>query len=246
MLPSVHTSAYAPRVTHPHDPALEAPDTGRRAANKERTRVAIVDAAVALVGAKGLAHVTAQDVADAADISRRTFFNYYSSVEAVLADKATRLLGHLAAALAERTLEEPLFVSFDAVMADWLDLDHLRPVAIVWGTALGDVPTARHVAYQLQQSGAALVEVLHHRSVQRGVAPDDLAIGTLAGALTSAFATAQSTWYSRTGGEVSRASFALLSDLIRTAIGHLADGFTTLDHIAAPGTDVPSPLDEGA
>ena len=65
---------------------------GRREANKARTREAVVQAAVELLHTEGLDALTAEKVADAAGISRRTFFNYFPSVEAVFAFQAQQVL----------------------------------------------------------------------------------------------------------------------------------------------------------
>ncbi|MBG6083923.1 TetR/AcrR family transcriptional regulator [Zhihengliuella flava] len=56
----------------------------RREQNKAATRAAIVEAALDLVRRAPTEPVTAESIAEAANISRRTFFNYFSSVEAAL------------------------------------------------------------------------------------------------------------------------------------------------------------------
>ena len=62
-----------------------APAPSRRELNKAATRQAITDAALGLLRSKGPGNFTVEDIADAAAISRRTFFNYFSSTEAALA-----------------------------------------------------------------------------------------------------------------------------------------------------------------
>lgn len=64
----------------PPDPAA----LGRRARKKQATRLALKQAAVELVLARGLAQVTVEDIAEAADVSVRTFFNYFPSKEAAV------------------------------------------------------------------------------------------------------------------------------------------------------------------
>lgn len=54
----------------------------RRAERKDQTRVAISDAAWQILWAEGTGKLTASHIAERAGVSRRTFFNYFPSVEA--------------------------------------------------------------------------------------------------------------------------------------------------------------------
>jgi AcrR family transcriptional regulator len=80
--------------------AVPAPSGQTR--RRRRTQRALQNAAIALVGTRGLADVTADDIAAEAGVSRRTFFNHFPTKAAALFDPdpsdAERLAELLAAA----------------------------------------------------------------------------------------------------------------------------------------------------
>lgn len=80
---------------------------GKREAHKIATRAAIQSAADALFAEQGYAHTTVRDIADAAGVTERTFFRYFSDKEALLVRDIEAGLPALADEIRHRPAAEP-------------------------------------------------------------------------------------------------------------------------------------------
>jgi AcrR family transcriptional regulator len=86
------------------------PTTGLRERKKQETRQRLRGAALQLVAERGMDRVTVDDIAAAADVSARTFFNYFSTKEEAVVGSEPEWMEHIAAVLAARPEgEAPLF-----------------------------------------------------------------------------------------------------------------------------------------
>src|SRR5450756_551609 len=105
---------------------------GRRDRKKSETRQALRDAAHRLFAEKGFSQTTIDDIAAAADVSRRTFFRYYDSKDDLLRSDVSDLLPVMLAALRGRPADTPLVrMGFNAPGDDApSEEDRLRAVVI--------------------------------------------------------------------------------------------------------------------
>ena len=96
------------------------PRPSLRERKKLATRAAIIRRAVHLFDQRGFHNTSIDDIADAADVSRGTFFNYFGYKEAVIGEFGRDLLAALAAAVAEQLAEK---VSAERIIYRiWLDV----------------------------------------------------------------------------------------------------------------------------
>lgn len=86
----------------------DAPPAGRRERKKLRTREALVDAAFTLFQEKGFEATTVEEIADAVDVSSRTFFRYFASKEEVALGFQEEQRLAMMKVLAERPADEPV------------------------------------------------------------------------------------------------------------------------------------------
>lgn len=76
------------------------PAADRRTRQRERTRQRILEAALELFCSRGYAGTTMDEIADRADVARRTLFNHFPAKQAILAAWRAGRQDQLAAALA--------------------------------------------------------------------------------------------------------------------------------------------------
>jgi AcrR family transcriptional regulator len=91
---------------------------GRRDRKKSATRRALRSAALRLVAERGFAHVTVEDIAEAADVSTRTFFNYFPTKESAVVGADPERTVQMRMRLLERPADELPLEALGAVLVE--------------------------------------------------------------------------------------------------------------------------------
>lgn len=154
-------------ATHVPDRVLAADATmGLRERKKAMTRVALEDAALELFTRKGFDHTTVDEIADACNVSRRTFFRYFASKEDILSGDKEGHDEEMFRLIAARPADEPALESLRATLlalAADLEADRSRMVAKV--RIINETPSLRSAGLEHEQGTIDLVvEALARRS----------------------------------------------------------------------------------
>jgi len=199
----------------------ESASGGRREQRKAHTHDALVEAARRLALERGVEDVTAEDIAEAAGVSRRTFFNYFPTLEAVVAAGLRPVLDEIAAGVLRRPSHEDPLQAIAAALRE-------RPIPadILLGWARPDTarPQVRSsVQLRLWQHHEEwLVEILRTRMD----GAEDLAVRSLAATVMAIFELVQERWSPPAGADDSPedAVAAFNTELVR-ALDHARSGW---------------------
>ncbi|MFE6186773.1 TetR family transcriptional regulator [Streptomyces sp. NPDC056465] len=99
----------------------------RRSRKARRTRDALARSALELVLERGLRSVTVEEIAQAADVDRRTFSRYFPNKEAAVLDAVRGDGDRINRALRERPPAEPPLTAYRRAVLDWLDDPEAEP-----------------------------------------------------------------------------------------------------------------------
>lgn len=163
------------------------PRAGLRERHRLRTAAQLEDAALALFVERGFDATTVDDIAAAAEVSRRTFFRYYRSKEDVLLSDHPRRLGQLRQALAARPpAESPLTALRHALMSLSGSYEEDRPRLLLRAKVMRGTPSLQGRSLVLQRDWEqAVAEMVAERlgvDPRRDLRPAVVAATTLAAA----------------------------------------------------------------
>jgi AcrR family transcriptional regulator len=122
---------------------------GRRERKKAQTRKALADAALELFAERGFDQVGVREVADAADVSVTTLFNYFPSKEALVFDLDEDVEAALVAAVRDREPGTSLLAALRAHFTAWVKGVTDSPTTSDFIRVIESTPTLREYARQM-------------------------------------------------------------------------------------------------
>lgn len=126
--------------TAPRRPAEAAPS--RRERKKLQTRADLMRHAFRLFEERGFDETTTEDIAEAADLSQRTFFRHFPSKEAVLYGDMDDLRHQVREAFDSRPLGEPVLISVrEAILALADDYESKRDIRLLQARIAAGYPS---------------------------------------------------------------------------------------------------------
>ncbi|WP_307848943.1 TetR family transcriptional regulator [Micromonospora sp. U56] len=190
--------------------------SGRRDRKKRLTRAALTAAALRLVAERGLEHVTVEEISEAADVSSRTFFNYFTCKDdALIADLAVdrdRVVARLVAAPPQVPALSAVRIALDEAidtMESERELWRLRLAVIAQNPAL----LPRLMAGNLETEQAMIQAI----AARLAVDPDHGHPALVTAVAGAAFRTAMLRWAADTDGRT-------LRDFVDEAFAAIAAG----------------------
>ena len=157
-------------------PARAASPADRRQRRSAEIRERLFRAALALFAKKGFAETTVEDITEAADVGKGTFFNYFPSKDHILIAFGEMQLGKLEAAVAEaRRTNEPI-PRFLRSMVDRMTQEPTRNPEIIRAVLQAYLSTTpvREVMLDLQKRVQAIHTELVRLGQQQGEIRKDL------------------------------------------------------------------------
>jgi AcrR family transcriptional regulator len=172
---------------------------GLRERHRRRTAAEIEEAALRLFAERGFEAVTVEDIAVAADISRRTFFRYFAGKEDVLFYENLQRRLELGEALAARPAGEPALTALrHAILSMASNFEDERERLLRRLRIIYDSPTLQAGALGRQQAWEQAVSELVAQRL--GVDPvSDLRAGVVASTTLAAVRVAIGMWLAGEG-----------------------------------------------
>ena len=201
----------------------------RRAALKARHRQAILDAAAALIRERGNPRFSVDELADRADVSRRTVFNHFSSLDDIVVTTCTQLLTGTVDEF--RALTGPTLVTdgsrlelLSEFAASMSRIDLPAVISYLFGVLYDEGAEGRSHSV-MQDVFTRTTEQMSREIATRSAAADELEVEILVASLMNGVGVIARHWIERTGGTLDAASRDLWSELLERLIATVRSGY---------------------
>ena len=203
----------------------------RRSALKARHRQAIVDAARRLIDAHQGPRFSVDELATEADVSRRTVFNHFDSLDDVILAACTEILDAVVASFREAATasvhdEGGVATVFEEIVQAVRSTDLPQLTAYLW-SALGglEAPADRQQRF-MQVALSRVADDLTLEVLRRNPAVDSLDTELLISSLLHGVAVIARRWVDEFGGATSPAARRSWDHLLDRLITRLRTGFS--------------------
>jgi TetR/AcrR family transcriptional regulator, regulator of autoinduction and epiphytic fitness len=208
--------------------AVGTPD--RRTALKARHRRAILDAAKALIVEDGAERFSVDRLAERADVSRRTVFNHFASIDDVVTTVCTEVLAVVIDNFRELVVSKAVgpgsrTAMFETVAAALRATDVPGLIAFLW-RALGGFGTDDPRPRQIVQATFARTSTdLAREIAQRSAGLDPLEAELLVSSLVHGTEVIAEHWLAATGAATDATARALWNELLERLIASIRAGY---------------------
>ncbi|MFL5844421.1 MAG: TetR/AcrR family transcriptional regulator [Solirubrobacteraceae bacterium] len=225
-------------------------ENGLRESKKARTRLAISDAATELFKQRGFEQVTVAEIAEAADVSIKTVFNYFATKEDLFFDRSDELQAGLIRTITERPPGTTIAGSLRGLLADnmvpfagarWTGLRNPDGYERFRGFVATEHASPALRARRLVVSAAWAEQLAPVIAGELGIAADDYRAAVFAAMVLAAMAVREKTL---SGGILAGVSARVIEKRVRAAVDEAFDridrAFADID-VSAPARAAGSP-----
>ncbi len=193
---------------------------GRRERKRRETRARIADTAMALFQDRGFAAVTVDEIAEAADISKPTFFNYFPAKEDVVLAWQDTFAVALGEAVRSRPATETMIQAIEAAMIGTL-VSSATPESFALTALIRETPA---LAARNQAKYVLLEQTLVEALLSREPDADPLEVALLAMLTIGALRIGTEAWHaSNAPSEAGMSGFSHdIFQALWTALGKIA------------------------
>jgi len=206
----------------------------RRAANKARHRTAILEAARALIAEQGGPRFSVDELAERADVSRRTVFNHFASVDDILVTLCTELLAVVVDDFEAQINANPaaevelsaLFDELEKAMRSPALVDVINAIVTIIGET--DANSARAESLK-QVAFNRIVRELIDEVARRSSVADPIDVEILLAAVMAGIVVVADRWVAQTGATTDPSSLAVWDRLVAQLFDRLGAGYRSAD-----------------